>query len=58
MVAPFLGCAFGGLLYDIFIYTGPSPVNTPWMGLKHLSPSYAMQVRREHLQREKEDGIV
>lgn len=58
MVAPFLGCAFGGFLYDLFIYTGPSPVNTPWMGLKHLSPSYARQVRREHIRREKEDGIV
>ncbi|OAL52307.1 aquaporin [Pyrenochaeta sp. DS3sAY3a] len=58
MVAPFLGCAFGGLLYDIFIYTGPSPVNTPWLGLRHLSPSYARQVRREHIRREKEEGIV
>ena len=30
MVAPFLGCTFGGLLYDLFIYTGPeSPVNMP-----------------------------
>jgi len=28
MVAPFLGCLFGGLLYDVFIYTGPeSPIN-------------------------------
>jgi len=37
MVAPFLGCTFGGLLYDLFIYTGPeSPINMPWMGMKHL----------------------
>lgn len=40
MIAPFFGCAFGGLLYDMFLYTGAeSPVNTPWMGLKQLLPS-------------------
>ncbi|KAJ5168891.1 Aquaporin-3 [Penicillium canariense] len=37
MVAPFLGCTFGGWVYDVFLYTGPdSPVNTPWMGIKRL----------------------
>ncbi|ORY08545.1 aquaporin-like protein [Clohesyomyces aquaticus] len=58
MVAPFCGCAFGGFLYDLFIFTGQSPVNTPWLGLKHLWPPYAWQVRREHAKRNKEDGIV
>lgn len=39
MIAPFFGCAFGGWLYDVFLYTGAeSPVNTPWMGLKRLLP--------------------
>ena len=33
MVAPFFGCTFGGFLYDVFLYTGESPINTPWMGL-------------------------
>ncbi|KAL2755273.1 hypothetical protein ACRALDRAFT_1077013 [Sodiomyces alcalophilus JCM 7366] len=36
MVAPLVGCAFGGFLYDVFIYTGESPMNTPWMGLRRL----------------------
>ncbi|KAH6683011.1 aquaporin-like protein [Halenospora varia] len=36
MVAPFFGCLFGGWLYDVFIFTGDSPINTPWMGLKRL----------------------
>ncbi|KAH8588600.1 aquaporin-like protein [Bisporella sp. PMI_857] len=37
MIAPFLGTVFGGFFYDVFIYTGPeSPVNTPWLGFKHL----------------------
>ncbi|KAK6607693.1 MIP family channel protein [Botrytis cinerea] len=40
MVAPFIGCLFGGWLYDVdvFIFTGESPINTPWMGLKRLMP--------------------
>lgn len=36
MVAPFFGCLFGGWLYDVFIFTGDSPINTPWWGLKHM----------------------
>lgn len=36
MVAPFFGCTFGGWLYDVFLYTGESPINTPWMGLKRI----------------------
>lgn len=35
MVAPFGGCAFGALLYDFFVYTGPeSPINRPWLGIE------------------------
>jgi len=37
MVAPFFGTTFGGFLYDVFIYTGQSPINTPWMGLRRFS---------------------
>lgn len=59
MVAPFLGCAFGGFLYDMFIYTGMSPVNTPWLGLKQiLRPRYAVEARKEHRRREREEGVV
>jgi len=36
MVAPFFGCCFGGWLYDVFLFTGDSPINTPWLGLKRL----------------------
>lgn len=59
MVAPFLGCAFGGFLYDVFIYTGESPVNTPWLGLKQVArPRYAVEARRERGRREREEGVV
>jgi aquaglyceroporin related protein, other eukaryote len=36
MVAPFFGCTFGGFLYDTFLFTGESPINTPYMGLKRF----------------------
>lgn len=42
MVAPFCGCTFGGWLYDVLLYTGESPINTPWLGLKRfLKPNRA-----------------
>lgn len=36
MVCPFIGGAFGGFLYDVLMYTGKSPINTPWLGIKSL----------------------
>ena len=37
IIAPFLGCTFGGWIYDMFLYTGAeSPVNTPYIGLRRL----------------------
>jgi len=36
MVAPFCGCSFGGWLYDMFLYTGESPINTEAAGLARL----------------------
>jgi aquaglyceroporin related protein len=59
MVAPFCGCMFGGFLYDLLIYTGPSPVNTPWLGLKRFfHPGEAKKALREHQRRVKEEGSV
>ncbi|EON67587.1 hypothetical protein W97_06955 [Coniosporium apollinis CBS 100218] len=59
IVAPFLGCAFGGFLYDVFIFTGKSPVNTPWMGLKRVAkPNEAWKAHKAHERRVKEEGIV
>ena len=56
IVAPFLGCFFGGVLYDVFITTGPTPINTPYMGLKALcQPRHALEKRMKHQQG---DGIV
>lgn len=36
MIAPFFGCAFGGWLYDMFMWTGESPINTEAAGLARL----------------------
>jgi aquaglyceroporin related protein, other eukaryote len=60
MVAPFLGCTFGGFLYDVFIYTGPeSPINTPWMGFKRIfRPDHAIKSRKERSKRARIEGMV
>lgn len=50
MVAPFLGCIFGGFLYDAFLYTGDSPINSPWMGLRRLgSPQQFSNTRARNV---------
>lgn len=36
MICPFIGGTFGGFLYDLLMYTGKSPINTPWFGIKTL----------------------
>lgn len=36
MICPFIGGTFGGFLYDTLIFTGESPINTPWMGWKRV----------------------
>ncbi|QDS68338.1 hypothetical protein FKW77_010704 [Venturia effusa] len=59
IIIPFLGCMFGGFLYDFFIYTGPSPINTPWLGMKRiLKPSEAIKARKERTKRNKAEGNV
>lgn len=48
MVMPCVGCVFGGFLYDLLLFTGESPINTPYMGLYRFIPG----------QRKKYDGIT
>jgi hypothetical protein len=36
MICPFIGGTFGGFLYDLLIFTGESPINTPFLGLKRI----------------------
>lgn len=57
MVAPFFGCTFGGWLYDMFMWTGDSPVNTEAAGFarfakpnrKTWSNTYQEKVRAGHV---------
>lgn len=49
MVAPFFGCLFGGWLYDVFIFTGDSPINTPWWGFKRMLGMSSKKVRASHV---------
>ncbi len=56
MVAPFAGCLFGGFLYDVFLFTGESPINTPYLGLGYFfKPKKAIE---ERLERQRRDGLV
>ncbi|KAE9963833.1 hypothetical protein BLS_008864 [Venturia inaequalis] len=36
IVAPFLGCVFGGWLFDVFLNDEETPINSPYMGLGRL----------------------
>jgi aquaglyceroporin related protein len=57
MVAPFCGCLFGGLLYDVFVYTGPeSPVNNPWIGIPLTYRAWRRRAVRRGLMKRKETG--
>jgi len=60
IVAPFCGCFFGGLLYDISIYTGPeSPINSPWLGFGHvLHPQRALHKRWGQREKEVPDNVM
>ena len=55
MVIPFIGCMFGGFLYDFFIYTGPeSPLNSPRLGLdRYIKRSESMGKQEKLESREK-----
>ncbi|KAK5715929.1 glycerol channel [Elasticomyces elasticus] len=57
IVAPFCGCLFGGILYDVFLYTGPeSLMNQPWFGAKDLTrPRAAI---RDRVEKQRGDGLV
>lgn len=43
-------------MYDLAIYTGPTPINTPWMGLKELLKPH--ELIGDRVQAQKNDGLV
>jgi len=56
IVSPFCGAVTGAFLYDAFVYTGETPVNTPWFGLKQfLKPHRVIQNR---IERQEAEGMV
>jgi len=58
IVAPFCGCTFGAILYDLFIYTGPeSPINSPYMGIPFLfRPDKGLEKRWDDRDEERPGG--
>ncbi|KAK5127947.1 hypothetical protein LTR85_005064 [Meristemomyces frigidus] len=53
MVSPFFGCTFGGFLYDLLLFTGETPINTPYLGLYRFVPG--MRHLYEHEKFDAED---
>ncbi|KAK5109079.1 hypothetical protein LTR62_007535 [Meristemomyces frigidus] len=59
VIVPLIGACFGAFCYDVLIFTGSSPVNTPYMGLNKLvSPSMDFRNRRQRYRqrRDPENG--
>lgn len=58
VVCPFLGCALGGFMYDLLIYTGSeSPINQPYMGFRCL-PKKVPDMEKDQLQDTIMPGMV
>lgn len=45
MVAPFFGCALGGFIYDVMLFTGESPINTEWMGFRGVLAAVGLKTK-------------
>ena len=60
MVAPFFGCTFGGFLYDLLLFTGESPINTPYLGLYRFVPgmsNWDWESEPQHRHHHEEDHL-
>ncbi|KAL1303408.1 hypothetical protein AAFC00_006799 [Neodothiora populina] len=53
---PFVGAALGAFLYDLFVYTGPSPINSPLLGFKKLTSAEAQEKNKERRVDERNDS--
>jgi aquaglyceroporin related protein len=56
IVSPFCGSVTGAFLYDAFVYTGVTPVNTPWFGLKQFMKPH--RVIKNRIEQQEADGMV
>ncbi|KAF2723344.1 aquaporin-like protein, partial [Polychaeton citri CBS 116435] len=57
VIMPIVGSCFGAWLYDVFVFTGASPVNTPYLGLsKFAKPSLDYSNRRERYEQRLDEG--
>lgn len=55
IVAPCIGCTFGGFLYDIFVFTGAeSPINAPVFGLTRIARSKNADTEAEYVHNPKD----
>lgn len=57
MVAPFFGCTFGGFLYDMLMFTGDSPINTPYLGFYRFIPGMKDMKDQVQTWKDREEGV-
>lgn len=55
LILPFIGAALGGFLYDLFVYTGPSPINAPWLGFKKFVDRDEQEYNKKTREKERDD---
>lgn len=55
LLMPFVGALAGSFLYDALVFTGPSPVNSPWLGFKRLFDSETKRRNHEERKRQRHD---
>ena len=55
LILPCVGTLLGNCLYDSLVYTGPSPINTPYMGLRALLHPNAMRGAKERQEKNAQD---
>jgi len=55
MICPFIGCSLGGFIYDTLLFTGESPINTPYMGVKRIVRPTRKGIKEEIVGRPEKD---
>jgi len=56
LILPFIGAIFGGFLYDLFVFTGPSPINARGLGFYKLFHMSDQKRNKRDRERQREDS--
>lgn len=56
LILPFIGAALGAFLYDMFVYTGPSPINARGLGFGKLFDAEEQEANKEDREHQRDDS--